>query len=245
MNEEKKIAGIYKRVLTLDQNRRLENKNEELQTKNRRLHNFLNVILQTIKQFFRKLLHIGSEKDKDNVVKEITAYHKLEYYRDSDLHDIADGTSREDEVNDYIYEQNYEIDKGYDDRAYSIFKKSLIDSTIKYNNMPVKVRDLPYKDNKVQGFFHVISELDKKLGIRMYKDERVKYIPYISKMITEYDKCNTCSNNCTKIKVWTAPYNGKIDITKFYFEEDDYIVILEKRPKYYQLVSAYVVDRED
>lgn len=100
--------------------RRLENKNEELQTENRKLHNFLNVMLQTIKQFFRKLLHIGSEKDKDNVVKEITAYHKLEYYKDSDLHDIADGTSREDEINDYIYEQNYGIDKDYDDRDIDI-----------------------------------------------------------------------------------------------------------------------------
>lgn len=144
-----------------------------------------------------------------------------------------------------IEKEKNENTNSYHDRAYSIFKKSLIDSNIKYNNMPVKVRDLPYEDNKVQGFFHVISELDKKLGIRMYKDERVKYIPYISKMITEYDKCNTCLNNCTKIKVWTAPYNGKIDRTKFYFEEDDYIVILEKRSKYYQLVSAYVVDRED
>lgn len=100
--------------------RRLENKNEELQTENRRLHNFLNVMLQTIKQFFRKLLHIGSEKDKDNVVKEITAYHKLYYYKNSGLHDIADGTYRKNEINDYIYEQNYEIDKDYVDRDIDI-----------------------------------------------------------------------------------------------------------------------------
>ena len=93
---------------------------EELQTKNRRLHNFLNVMFQTIKQFFRKILHIGSEKDKDNVVKDITAYHKLDYYKDHDLHDIADETSREDEINDYIYEQNYGIDKDYDDRDIDI-----------------------------------------------------------------------------------------------------------------------------
>lgn len=95
--------------------RKLEDKNEELQKKNRRLHNFLNVMLQSIKKFFNKLLHIGTEKDKDNVVDEITAYHQLNYYKDSDLHDIADGTSREEEINDYIYEQNYGTDKDYDD----------------------------------------------------------------------------------------------------------------------------------
>jgi len=52
---------------------------------------------------------------KDNVVDEITAYHQLNYYKDSDLHDIADGTSREEEINDYIYEQNYGTDKDYED----------------------------------------------------------------------------------------------------------------------------------
>ena len=55
------------------------------------------------------------EKDKDDVVKEITAYHSLDYYNDRDLHDIADGTPREEEINDYIYEQNYGYDKDYDD----------------------------------------------------------------------------------------------------------------------------------
>ena len=72
-------------------------------------------MLQSIKKFFRQLLHIGTEKDKDNVVDEITTYHQLNYYKDFDLHDIADGTSREEEINDYIYEQNYGTDKDYDD----------------------------------------------------------------------------------------------------------------------------------
>ena len=141
-----------------------------------------------------------------------------------------------DKINFQIIEKKRdEEQKSYHDRAYAIFKNSLMNSDIKFKNIPVKVRELPFEDNKVQGFFHVISELDKKLKIRLYKDERVKYIPYISKMITEYDKCSTCYSNCSKIKVWTAPYNGKIERTKFYFEEDNYIVILEKRPNYYQL----------
>ena len=100
--------------------RKLENKNDELRDENRRLHNFLNVMLQTIKKFFRKLLHIGSEKDKDNVVEEITSYHGLGYYSDRDLHDIADYTPREEEINNYNYEKNYGIDKDYDDRDIDI-----------------------------------------------------------------------------------------------------------------------------
>lgn len=100
--------------------RKLELKNEELQKENRKLHNFLNVMLQTLKRFFNKLLHLGTEKDKDDVVNEITAYHSLDYYNDRDLHDIADSTTREKEINDYIYEQNYGYEKDYDDRDFDI-----------------------------------------------------------------------------------------------------------------------------
>ena len=53
-------------------------------------------------------------------IKEITAYHSLDYYNDRDLHDIADGTPREEEINKYIYEQNYGIDKDYDDKDIDI-----------------------------------------------------------------------------------------------------------------------------
>lgn len=95
--------------------RKLEHKNEELRNENRKLHNFLNVMLQTLKKFFNKLLHIGTEKDKNDVVKEITAYHSLDYYNDRDLYDIADCTPRGEEINDYIYEQNYGYDNDYDD----------------------------------------------------------------------------------------------------------------------------------
>lgn len=96
------------------------NISDELRDENRRLHNFLNVMLQTIKKFFNKLFHIGSEKDKDNVVEEITSYHDLGYYNDRDLHEIAADTPREEEINNYIYEQYYGIDKDYDDRDIDI-----------------------------------------------------------------------------------------------------------------------------
>lgn len=100
--------------------KKLEDKNQELRDENRKLHNFLNVIFQTLKKFFNKLLHIGTEKDKDDVIKEITSYHQLDYCNDRDLHDIADGTPREDEINDYIYEQNYVYDKDYEDKDFDI-----------------------------------------------------------------------------------------------------------------------------
>lgn len=137
--------------------------------------------------------------------------------------------------------------KDYHERAYIVFKETLMKSKVLYSGLPVKVREIPIEDNKVQGFFHVISEQDKRSGIRLYKDERVKYIPFISKLIMEFDKCENCTEPCPKIKIWTAPYLGKESIqrVKIYYEKYDYIVILEKRKDYYQLVTAYVVDRKD
>lgn len=146
-----------------------------------------------------------------------------------------------------LYRKKDEILKDYHNRAYLVFKDDLIKQEIKFNGIPVKIREIPIEDNKVQGFFHVISEQDKRSKIRLYKEERVKYIPFISKMIMEFEKCKHCTEDCPKIKIWTAPYLGKNSIlrTKIFFEKYDYIVILEKRNNYYQLVTAYVVDRKD
>ena len=73
-------------------------------------------ILQALKKFFKRLLKIGTEKDKDDVITEIKEYHKNNLYDNEDLHDIADNTTREEEINDYLYTKNYE----YDDRDFDI-----------------------------------------------------------------------------------------------------------------------------
>ncbi len=88
--------------------RKLEYKNIELQQENKKLKNLLKIIVQSLKQFFRKLLKLGTEKDKDKVVEEITSYHELDLYNNRDLHDIADNTTREKEINDYLYTKEYE-----------------------------------------------------------------------------------------------------------------------------------------
>ncbi len=51
-------------------------------------------MLQTLENLFKKILHIGTEKEKDNVVDDIKTYHELDYYSDSNLRDIADDTPR-------------------------------------------------------------------------------------------------------------------------------------------------------
>lgn len=96
--------------------RKLEYQNEKLQEENNLLHNLLSSILQALKKFFHKLLKLGTEKDKDDVVAEMKEYHKQNLYDNFDLHEIANNTSKEQEINDYLYTKNYE----YDDKDFDI-----------------------------------------------------------------------------------------------------------------------------
>ena len=93
--------------------KKLEYQNEKLQAENNRLHNLIHNILQTLKQFFHRLLKIGTEKDKDDVVLGIKEYYTQNLYDNFDLHDIANDTSKEQEINDYLYSKDYD-DKDID-----------------------------------------------------------------------------------------------------------------------------------
>ncbi len=88
--------------------KKLEIKNEELEKENKRLYDFIINIFQTLKKLFHRLFKIGTEKYKDDVITEIKEYHKQEIYDNKDLHDIADHTSKENEISDYLYSNNYD-----------------------------------------------------------------------------------------------------------------------------------------
>ena len=90
--------------------KKLEYQNEKLQEENSRLHNLIHNILQTLKKFFHKLLKIGTEKDKDDVVSDIKEYYTQNLYDNFDLHDIANNTSKEQEINDYLYSNEFDYD---------------------------------------------------------------------------------------------------------------------------------------
>ena len=84
---------------------RLEYKNQELQRENSHLKRIITTLLDTLKLFFHKILNIGNEKDKDTVVEYIANYYENKLYTKRDLYDIADKTPRENEIEDYLYNQ--------------------------------------------------------------------------------------------------------------------------------------------
>lgn len=69
-------------------------------------------------EFFKNMSKKDIKKWADTCMEFV--YNDLGYYNDRDLHEITDDTPREEEINNYIYEQNYGIDKDYDDRDIDI-----------------------------------------------------------------------------------------------------------------------------
>ena len=88
---------------------RLKLENEEIKQENNRLENLIYNLLQRLKDLFKKILHIGTDKEKDSVSDEIKYHYDNNYYNDLDLCYISKGTTKERDIFEYI---GY-IRKGY------------------------------------------------------------------------------------------------------------------------------------
>lgn len=132
-----------------------------------------------------------------------------------------------------------------DDELYDYFIKNIYYGDLKINGMNIKVFTTPFEDNKMQGFFHLTTKTQKKLGIKIrMKESRAYFINYVAPMIKNYSKCPNCEDTkCNKIKIWTAPYkNAKR--TKLLYSNDlySYIIILEKKKSDMYIISSYLID---
>lgn len=132
-----------------------------------------------------------------------------------------------------------------DDELYEYFIKNIYDGDLKINGMSVKVFTTPFKDNRMQGFFHLTTKIQKKLGIKIrMKEPRAYFINFIAPMINNYFKCCNCDNlECGKIKIWTFPYKNT-KRTKLLFSNNlyNYIIILEKKNNDMYIISSYLID---
>lgn len=82
----------------------LQYKNEELKEENRNLKNYIYNILQSFKKWFNKILHLGVEQDKEQVIEEINDYYDSGFYDKYDLEDITYNTTKEKEIEKNIYD---------------------------------------------------------------------------------------------------------------------------------------------
>ena len=122
--EVKKFTKSHKTLEKENQNLQKEIKslitrNENLSEENSKLKNYIDIILMAIKRFFRKILQYGNEIIKAETVVEIKDYYDNNDFDMEDVVKISNGTSKEDELFNYIgYEKYYNLHeyiKLYDD----------------------------------------------------------------------------------------------------------------------------------
>lgn len=85
----------------------LKTRNNNLLQENNKLRDYIDIILEVIKKFFRKLLQIGNEVTKKAITTEIKDYYDNNDFSSNDVYDISKGTTKEDELFDYADVPNY------------------------------------------------------------------------------------------------------------------------------------------
>lgn len=98
---EKENQNLQKEVKSLI------TRNENLSEENSKLKNYIDIILMAIKRFFRKILQYGNEIIKAETVVEIKDYYDNNDFDMEDVVKISNGTSKEDELFNYIDAPSY------------------------------------------------------------------------------------------------------------------------------------------
>lgn len=81
---------------------------EELNTKYNSIKSFISNLLQLLKGIFKKILSIGTDKEKDLVSNQLKECYGNHLYSESDINDIVKDTSKEIELTNYTEEKDYD-----------------------------------------------------------------------------------------------------------------------------------------
>lgn len=111
--ELEKEIKYYKAFLAVNDKKDNEIKHlkKELETLNNKynsLNSFISNLLQLLKGIFKKLLSIGTDKEKDLVSGQLKKCYDNHLYSETDINDIVKDTSKEIELTNYIEEKDYD-----------------------------------------------------------------------------------------------------------------------------------------
>ncbi len=81
---------------------------EEVNTKYNSLKSFISNFLQLLKGIFKKVLSIGTDKEKDLVSEQLKECYDNHLYSENDINDIVKNTSKEVELTNYTEEKDYD-----------------------------------------------------------------------------------------------------------------------------------------
>ena len=136
---------------------------------------------------------------------------------------------------------NWALFNEYDEELYQIFKADFIDTQPVFEQKAVKIRFHPMVDGKEQAYFHVTSVNYRDDQDRKPDPRRCERIQWIRAFIENYQCDSSLCDECDGIKVWEEPYKSNQRVYLL-LEEEKYMVILERRPQYILLITAYYLN---
>lgn len=129
----------------------------------------------------------------------------------------------------------------YEDALYSIFKKDFIDTAPNFEGKVVQIRKYPIEFGKEEAFFHVTCQDYTKTRNRSPDLRRCERIRWVRAFIENYNCNPNLCDLCDGIKLWSEPHKNTTRV-HLLFEEEKYIVVLERRSSYCLLITAYYID---
>lgn len=132
----------------------------------------------------------------------------------------------------------------YEEMIYDIFIDDFITDVPQFRDKDIKIREYPRIDGKEESFYHVTCKDYFKTMERNPDLRRCERIRWVRAFIENYNCDPTLCEDCEGVKVWCETYKGKKRI-HFLLVEEKYMVVIEKRPNYYQLITAFYFDYDN
>lgn len=138
--------------------------------------------------------------------------------------------------------ENYTDWKTYEETLYSIFKNDFIIDKTYFQDKIVNIRKHPIEYGKEEAFFHITCKEYAQACERvpdLRRCERIKWV----KAFIENHLCSNICDFCSGIKIWNKSTGSKNRI-HILLEEERYLVVIETRPTYNLLITAFYLDQD-
>ena len=129
----------------------------------------------------------------------------------------------------------------YEEKIYLIFRNDFISTHPEFEDKPVNIRKHPLVNGREQTYFHITSKEYTAQSERCPDPKRCERIRWIRAFIENYNCDPMRCDECSGVKVWDEPYKMYTRV-HILLEEENYMVIVERRETYNLLITAYYFD---
>lgn len=142
--------------------------------------------------------------------------------------------------------ESFNVDsyREYESSLYKEYRRQFWETHPMFEGKRVQVRRSPIIDGYEESFVHFTCKNYDGAENREPDFRRCERLHWIRPVIEHYLCKQTCDENCEGIKTWEEPYKNTVRVN-FLFEEERYLVVLEKRESYCLLITAYYLDYEN